>query len=482
MIATLAAVAALYGPAVEPTWSDGIAALVHARCSECHRPGGGAPFSLLSYEQAKRKASTIAEVVGERQMPPWPATEGDETFRDARRLSAAEIAALQAWVEAGAPQGDATKAPTPPTFASTWRLGEPDLEVAMEHPFVVPASGPDIYKYFTLPLTNDSLRWLSAIDIRSDAPAVVHHVLFYLDTPDTKASDKPKRERRIPMGGWAVGMRGQRLPLGLGRPLPPGSDLILQVHFHPSGKEERATVRVGMWFTESQPTKVLQEFQLPAEFGARAGIDIPAGDAEWLLRDAWRVPADIDLVAVWAHAHTVCRSAKATATFPDGTSRVLLDLPRWRFDWQLRYDYRTPVRLPAGTIVTGELAYDNSAANPNNPHLPPARIRWGEQTTDEMGSLIFNAVAVDEANLPALGAAYAAHVEATRGGVAGRGAERLLDETRRFDANCNGIIEPSEMPAKWKNELLGFDRDRDGAVSFEELDRGLRGERLVRER
>jgi mono/diheme cytochrome c family protein len=475
LAAALAVALAAPPDATAPTWSGGIAAIVHARCSECHRPGGGAPFSLLSYEQVKRKASTIAEVVRDRQMPPWPATEGEETFREARRLSEGEIAMLEAWAEAGAPEGEAAKAPPPPTFASTWHLGVPDLEVAMEHPFVVPASGPDIYKYFTLPLTNDSLRWLSAIDIRSDAPAVVHHVLFYLDTPETKASGKAKRERRIPMGGWAVGMRGQRLPLGLGRPLPPGSDLVLQVHFHPSGKEERATVRVGMWFTESQPTKELLEFQLPAEFGAHAGLDIPAGDAEWRLRDTWRIPADIDLVAVWAHAHTVCRSAKATATFPDGSTRLLLELPRWSFDWQLRYDYRTPVRLPAGTIVTSELVYDNSAANPFNPHSPPARVRWGEQTTDEMGSLIFNAVAVDDATLPTLAAAYAAHVEATKGGVAGRGAERLFDETMRFDRNGDGSIARSEMPAKWLNELLGFDRNGDGAASADEVRRGLGG-------
>ena len=462
-------------PTPAPSWSDGIGALIHARCAECHRPDGGAPFALLTHRDAARKARTMLEVVEDRIMPPWPAAHGGELYREARRLSDSEIALIRTWVEAGAPEGDPARAPAPPTFAAEWSLGTPDREIAMAEPFTVPASGKDIYKYFTIPIGVDGDRWLSAIDIRSNAPAVVHHVLFFVESPEAKAAKRPRAERRRSIGGWAVGMRGQRLPLGLGHPIPAGSDLVLQVHFHPSGKREDVTVRVGLWFTDEKPARELLEFQLPAAFGQHAGLDIPAGDAAWTLRDRWRVPAPIEIVSVWAHAHTVCSSARAVAHLPDGTSRSLLSIPHWKFDWQLRYDFVEPVLLPAGTIVESELVYDNSAANPWNPFQPPQRIRWGEETTDEMGSLIFNAVAVDPRDRGTLGAAYHAHVEATAHGVAGRGAERHIDASKAFDRDGDGILTQEEMPERWRNELLGFDDNRDGRVSFEELTEGLNG-------
>jgi mono/diheme cytochrome c family protein len=458
-----------------PTWSDGVGALIHTRCTECHRPGGGAPFALATHRDAARKSRTILEVVEDRIMPPWPAAHGGELYRDARRLSDAEIALIRSWVEAGSPEGDPARAPTPPLFSGEWSLGQPDREVAMAKPFTVPASGRDIYQYFTIPIGLESDRWLSAIDIRSNAPAVVHHVLFFVESPEAKATKRSRIERRRPIGGWAVGMRGQRLPLGLGHPIPAGSDLVLQVHFHPSGKQEDVTVRVGLWFTEGKPERDLLEFQLPAAFGQHAGIDIPAGDAAWTLRDRFRIPAPIEIVSVWAHAHTLCSSARAVAHLPDGTSRTLLTIPRWKFDWQLRYDFIDAVRLPAGTVIESELVYDNSANNPWNPFQPPQRIRWGEETTDEMGSLIFNAVAVDPRDRAALGTAYNAHVEATSQGVAGRGAERHIEASKGFDRDGDGILSEAEMPERWRNELLTFDRNRDGRVSFDELTDGLHG-------
>ncbi len=453
-------------PEVTPTWSADVASIVHARCSDCHRPGGGAPFSLLTYDDAKRKARTIAAVVEHGQMPPWPSSQGSDVFRAARKLSQPEMDTLMRWAEGDAPAGELSKAPSPPTYSSTWSLGVPDIEVETKDSFRVPASGRDIYKYFTIPLNIESERWLSAIDVQSNAPAVVHHALFFLDD----SNEERGSDRGTSLGGWAVGMRGQRMPLDLGQRVPAGSNLVMQVHFHPSGKAEDVTVRVGMWFCAKKPERTLVEFQLPAAFGRLAGIDIPAGDPAWTLQDAWTIPADIDLVSVWAHAHTVCVSARAVATLPDGSERILLDIPAWSFNWQLRYDYCNPVRLPKGTRIESELIYDNSASNPNNPYTPPQRVTWGEQTSDEMGSLIFNATPVQEADLAVLGSSYTAHVAASSEGVGARTKARLIAGAKRFDKNGDRALDTAEIPARWRKRLLALDLNKDGVVTFEELE------------
>lgn len=410
--------------AQEPTYAGDIAPILNARCVECHREGQAAPFPLTSYAEARRKARTIAAVVEARQMPPWPAAQGSELFAHSRRLSDGEIASIRAWVDADCPSGDLAEAPPPRRFPDTWHLGQPDLILSTARPFPVPADGADIYRYFAIPLTLEGDRHLSAIDIRSNEPSVVHHALYYVDPTgrlherdgeDGRAGLRGARVRDLkPLGGWAVGMQAERFPLGLGRAVPRSCDLVLQVHFHPDGKARDVALEVALYFTKEPPSRELLEFQLPPEFGARHGIDIPAGERRYVVHDAWTTPADIDLVSVWAHAHQVCIAADAKATLPDGRTIELLTIPRWEFNWQLRYDFATPMRLPAGTRVEGRLVYDNSADNPSNPNVPPRRVTWGEQTSDEMGSLIFNCVAATESDKPLLRDSYGAHLRDAR--------------------------------------------------------------------
>ncbi|MFO0826655.1 MAG: hypothetical protein U0572_00770 [Phycisphaerales bacterium] len=485
LAALLVATARSVSPPLAPTYAADVAPIIAARCVECHQPERGAPFPLRTYDEVRRKARTIARVVGDRLMPPWPATQGAETFVDARRLSDAEIATIRAWVEAGAPEGEAATpaANVPASNAANDALGPPDLALSMPRAFHVPAEGPDIYRYFALPVSTEQATWVAAIAVRANEPSVVHHILYYFDESGTahereSATGAPGASaahvrRLAPLGGWAVGMRTQRFPLGLGRRLASSGDLVLQVHFHPDGKPHDVRLEAQLYFCKEPPRRELLEFQLPPEFGRQYGIDIPADESAYVVTDSWTIPADIDLVAVWAHAHMVCASASATATFPDGTTRELLTIPRWDFNWQLRYDFVAPVRLPKGTKVTGRLVYDNSAANPNNPYSPPRRVTWGEQTTDEMGSLIFDCVAADESDKPALRASYVAHAAGTSHGAAGRAASRLLENAKRWDTNGDRMLDASEVPARFRDEMKALDRNGDGKVSFDELDAGF---------
>lgn len=403
-------------PAKEPiavNFAEHIAPIMFDKCANCHRPGEVGPFSLLSYDDVRKKAKIIQQVTEKRTMPPWHPAPGHGEFRNERRLSDKQIATIKQWVETGMSEGDAKKLPKPPVFTEGWQLGKPDLVVTMDKAFEVPATGRDIYRNFVLPLNLDEDKWVTAIELRPSARKVVHHVLYFLDTAG-KARAKDGQGGKPGFtgsglnlgarsaGGWAAGRTADHLPLDLALQFPKGSDLVLSSHFHPSGKVEQEKTTVGLYFAKKKPERTHVVFQAPPFFGIASGIDIPAGKKDFTIKAKHTVPVDIELVTIHCHAHYICESMKAVATLPDGRSMPLISIPKWDFNWQDSYTYKAPVKLPKGTVIDVELIYNNSAENPANPFNPPRRIRWGEQTTNEMGSIIIGCVAANESDVPAL--------------------------------------------------------------------------------
>ncbi len=397
----------------EVTFSEHIAPIVFQNCVACHRPGEVGPFPLLSCTDVRKKAKLVQRLTENRTMPPWHPEPGHGEFRNERRLTDTQIATIKRWVESGMAEGDPARLPKPPQYVDGWHLGKPDLVVKMDRAFEVPATGRDIYRNFVLPLNLTEDKWVTAIELRPSARSVVHHVLYFLDTTGRmKARDgqggKPgfngagSALGARGAGGWAAGRIVEHLPLDLGIPFPKGADLILSTHFHPSGKVEKEQTTVGLYFAKKKPERTHVVFQAPPFFGIAAGINIPAGEKEYRVRASHKVPVDIDLVTIHGHAHLICKSMKAVATLPDDSKKSLICIPKWDFNWQDSYTYKSPVRLPKDTRIDVELTYDNSADNPANPHNPPRRVRWGEQTTDEMGSIIFGCVPAKEDDLPAL--------------------------------------------------------------------------------
>ena len=191
------------------------------------------------------------------------------------------------------------------------------------------------------------------------------------------------------LGGWVPGTTPAFLPQGIAMPLPKGSDFLLQTHFHPNGLAQTEKTVIGLYFGPA-PARLMTQLQVPAFFGIRANIDIPAGETDYKVRGSFTLPADVDAVGVWAHAHYLGKEAKLTATLPSGEVRILLWIRQWEFNWQDQYLFQDLVPLPKGTRLDGELTYDNSAENYRNPNTPPKRVRWGENSTDEMGSLLLN--------------------------------------------------------------------------------------------
>jgi tetratricopeptide (TPR) repeat protein len=407
------------GEAPAPTWSADVAPILHRSCAACHHPGGAGPFPLLTYEDARRHAPLVAHVTTARYMPPWLPAEGDFPLLGERRLSAGEIDTLARWAAAGAPPGDLDAAPPPPATAAGWQLGEPDLVVALDEPFVVPEDAPaDVFRNFVLPLPVDGERWVAAVELLPGNARVVHHAVMQVD--ETRASRRRDAAEPGPgfggmeMGeshladghllGWTPGRTAAPGRPGMAWRLAPGTDLVLQLHMVPTGKPEAVRPRVGLYFAE-RPASV-DTFTVTL---GHQEIDIPAGAAEHRVVDELRLPVPVELHAVYPHAHYLGKRLRATATLPDGSARTLLDIPRWSFDWQDEYRFAPGATLPAGTLLTMDYTYDNSADNPRNPHQPPRRVRFGYRSSDEMGYLSLQVIVADAAALLAVQEAEVAH-------------------------------------------------------------------------
>jgi mono/diheme cytochrome c family protein len=385
------------------TFNRQIAPIIYQNCSSCHRPGEAAPFSLLSYEDVKRKAKTIGRATSSRIMPPWKAEPASYPYRDERRVTEKQIALIQSWIAAGMPEGKASEKPAPPKFESGWQLGEPDLVVEMPRGFHVPADGPDIYRNIPVELGLTEDKWVAAIDMKPSARAVVHHVLYFADTTGKSHERAPQgaepgfggmgagRSTR-PLGGWALGAQPHFLPDGLALELPKGSDLVVQYHFHPTGKPEVEKSLIGFYFAKKAPERRLARIQMPPDYSLFSGLDIPAGQKDFVIRDSYTLPVAVDAVGVSAHAHYLATQMKMTATLPDGQVKDLLIIKDWDFAWQDRYFFKDFVPLPKGTQLQSEIHWDNSAENPHNPNNPPVHIQWGEGSKDEMGSISLLAV------------------------------------------------------------------------------------------
>jgi tetratricopeptide (TPR) repeat protein len=398
-----------------PTFARDVAPILFEHCVTCHHPEGSAPFSLLTYEEARSRARLIADLTRRRYMPPWKPEPGHGAFVGARRLSDDQIATFERWAAAGAPLGHGADLPLPPRFTNGWELGTPDLVVRMPEPFDLPPEGPDLYRTFVLRIPVETIRYVKAFEFKPGDSRAVHHATMLIDR--TAASHQRDEEDPAPgydggfvpsadypdghFLGWAPGQRPPPMARGLSWALHPGSDLVMQLHLKPTGRREPVQAAVGLFFTTDAPTRSLTLLRL-----SRQDIDIPAGVVRHVVADSFVLPADVEIYAVQPHAHYRATEVKATATLPNGTLQSLISIPRWDFDWQDLYHYVEPLRLPRGTTVSMQFVFDNSAANPRNPELPPRRVRWGQSSRDEMAEVMLQLAPRSPGDLPLLERAF----------------------------------------------------------------------------
>ncbi len=393
MLATAGALAAAteHSNGAAPTYNKDIAPILYQNCATCHRPGEVAPFSLLTYKDTAKRAALIATVTKARVMPPWKPEPGYGNFRDARGLTDEQIALIQRWASSGAPEGDAAAKPTPPEFTNGWQIGQPDQVVTTKAKFAVPADGPDQFRCFVIPMDLDKEVYVSAMEFRPDDRRTVHHALVFID---------PRHQGRklaegsadggytcfggpgfagALMGGWAPGFVAAKPVAGYATALPKGADLVIQIHYHPSGKAAQDQSSLGLFYGDP-PTHGRTAVVLSAR-----QIHIEPGDSHYVIKEEITTPADAELLRVTPHAHYLCKDMKINAYLPDGSVTPLIWIKDWDFNWQSAYTYKTPIRVPKGTRIEMTYIYDNSGGNARNPSHPPVQVTYGEQTKDEMG-------------------------------------------------------------------------------------------------
>jgi tetratricopeptide (TPR) repeat protein/mono/diheme cytochrome c family protein len=376
------------------TYYRDVAPLLADKCSACHRPGGGAPFALGSYPEVRRRATLIAQVTRLRTMPPWKPHGPVGLFAGDRRLADEQIAVIEEWVAAGAPEGEPIAGTSVSRPAADWELGIPDLIVAMPEPYLMPADGPDTIRTFVIPAVSSRDRYVRGIEFHPESIGVVHHANIKVDvTGSTRRIDAVDGEpgfdgsgpaAQFPDGqflGWTPGQR----PLvseATAWALPAGADLVIELHMTPSGRQQAVQCRIGLLFTDVPPRRTPYMLRL-----SNQRLDIPAGASPYTSTDRYVLPVDVDVLAVQPHAHNLARAVTAAARLPDGRIENLIDIGDWDFRWQDVYRFTKPMRLPRGTALEMSYAYDNSERNPRNPFRPPRRITFGQTTNSEMGDV-----------------------------------------------------------------------------------------------
>jgi tetratricopeptide (TPR) repeat protein len=386
-----------------PTFAHDVAPIVYRSCAPCHRPGQSGPFPLLTYADVHKHDRQIATVTHSRFMPPWLPDTGHGEFAGEQRLTDAEIRTIADWVSEGSLEGDPAATPPPPHFAEGWQLGTPDLVLEAPAAFSLPASGVDVYWNFVFRPELPAQRYVRAVEIRPGDRRLVHHANLLVDRlgsahqQETAPGGFPGMDVVLlrspfdPEGHflfWKPGAPPPVEPDGFAWRLDPGNELVLNTHMHPSGKPEQIRPVIGLYFTDKPQTR----FPLILQLENDRALNIPPGVADFPVSDDFTLPLDIDVLAVYPHAHYLGKLLEAYATLPDGSRKWLIRIPAWDPAWQAVYTYREPVFLPKGSTVSMRYHYDNSAANVRNPNQPPKRVTAGNQSTDEMAHLWLQAL------------------------------------------------------------------------------------------
>lgn len=360
---------------LDVTYARQVARILRDRCVACHRPGEIAPFSLNGYKQAAGWAEMIAEVVRDGRMPPWHASPAYGHFANEARLSADEKKVILDWVNAGAPEGDPRDLPEPIAYPDGWRIPKPDLVLSMHEAVEIPAGGKMPYQYFVVDPKLDHDVWVGASQIRPGNPSVVHHVVLFVLRPGSRGVDSDSEL----LAAYAPGMPPRVLRTGTAKLLPAGSRLLFQLHYTPRGTPQTDRTQVGLVFADPKTVRK----RVLSTLAANPRLRIPPAAADFASAAEFRCGQDYVLYALMPHMHLRGKSFRFEAVFSDGKREVLLDVPRYEFDWQNVYVLSEPRELPEGTVVRCLARFDNSADNPNNPD-PKRVVHWGEQTNDEM--------------------------------------------------------------------------------------------------
>ncbi len=366
------------------TFAKDIAPIFQRSCQACHRPGEAAPMPLLTYADARPFARSIKKNVEQHEMPPWHADPAHGEWKNDRRLPDADVKKIVAWVDAGAPEGDPKDLPPPEKFTDGWNIhssennGSPDVVFKIPKEYTVKAKGEVPYQYFVVPTGFTEDKWVQAAEARPGNRAVVHHIIVFIQEPEQAGLGQGGSLWKTHLCGTAPGEEADAFPPGTAKRIRAGSKLIFQMHYTPSGKEERDQSSVGIVFA-GEPVR--HEMRIQGVMTQR--FNIPAGASAHEVQSSYTFKEDSTLWALMPHMHVRGKDFRYEIVYPDGRRDVALNVPRWDFNWQHNYIFKQPLKVPSGTRLECTAHYDNSAANKANPD-PTKDVRWGDQTWEEM--------------------------------------------------------------------------------------------------
>ena len=437
-----------------PTFARDVAPIVYRRCASCHHDGGSGPFPLVTYRDVQKRSRQIRIVIEDRYMPPWPPAVGYGEFVDSRRLDDVEYETMLAWIDGGAPLGDAEQLAPPPAFEGDWKLGTPDKILRMERTYEVPAEGFDVWRTFVIPTGLDETTYLRAIEFRPGNERAVHHFIMYMDATDASrrrdAEDPgvgfPGMTAEITLlgeeaYGWIPGMSPRALPEETATIVAPGTDFVLDTHFVPTGRVEKIRMEVGLYFADGPPKSLVSGVVMIGP-----GASIPPGQSSYTIEQSFVLPVDVRAMNIAPHAHYVCHKLSVWATLPNGTRKDLLRIDDWDPNWQEIYQYDELERIPKGTTLSMRFTYDNSENNERNPFSPPHRVISGKASFNEMAVTWLNVLVDTPDDLEAL---------------------KRASEVKYRDS----IDRANKLLDIWKSLVMTFDLDGDGTLDIEEDER-----------
>ncbi len=391
--------------APSPTFTRDVAPILYKNCTSCHRPGEIGPMALRTYAEVRPYARAIAARVSDGTMPPWHADPAFGEYLNDRRLAASDRETLVRWAASGAPEGNPQDLPPLPTFADGWMIGQPDVVLTMQEDYKIPASGTLEYKYFDVPTNFTEDRYIQALEVRPGNRAVVHHVIITMRSPEApkrltafmfspgmnrqptpeeirskrELNDRPApRQQGAWLGGFAPGQGVRVYQPGTALRVPAGTILTFQMHYTANGTEGTDRTSVGLVFAKEKPQKEVLVLPLQNQnFVLKAGVPDTRVDAEMTIRE------DVTLWSALPHTHVRGKRWEVSIVDPDGTSKTILSVPKYDFNWQTDYVFKQPIHLAKGTKLRTSAWYDNSAGNKANPD-PTKDVTWGDQTWEEM--------------------------------------------------------------------------------------------------
>lgn len=448
--ALLIAFGARHTPAAsvhQVTFTQSVAPIFYNHCAACHHVGGLGPMPLVTYTQAKPFSALIRDRVVKGIMPPWFADAPRGEFSNDSRLTEAEIHTIAAWVDEGSPEGNPKYLPPQPKFDGRWVYGKPDAVFSMPETATIPAHGDGVYMHFRIPTHFKEKKWIQAFQVLPSNPRVVHHSTVDMFLPTTATQGKKKNGKSpwskymykagtmefvradapvinngcgSPWGGEFPGVKNQwqgegsgpdlgdlgvylpgrpaeRLPAGFAWPIPAGAVIHLTMHYMPMGKIEHDRSQVGFWFAKGPIKERVDRLLIPNML-----FKMPAGDANFTDTSCYTFPVAVDVLSYTIHMHYRGKSATVYAIYPNGKKEILLSVPHYNFDWQLKYVLSHSKYIPKGTVIKTVYHDDNSRANPLNPD-PTKTIRWGDPSTREMQLTIMEFIVANK-KAPALSA------------------------------------------------------------------------------